>query len=54
MRRVDTAYGLAKALNESSSRHAVCEDIFYSPRHAGETGAVAIYHGTDGFTWREL
>jgi TRAP-type uncharacterized transport system substrate-binding protein len=35
----DLAYRLAKALNESSARHWITEDIFYSVRHAPETFA---------------
>ena len=35
----DLAYRLARALNEQSPRHDICEDIFYSPRHAPHTGA---------------
>lgn len=33
------AYRLARALNASSPRHWITEDIFYTPRHAPETGA---------------
>lgn len=35
----DTAYVLAKALNESSVQHWMSQDIFYSIRHAPETSA---------------
>ena len=35
----DVAYQLAKALNESSTRHWAAQDIFYSIRHAPETSA---------------
>ncbi len=35
----DTAYLLAKALNESSARHWAAQDVFYSIRHAPETSA---------------
>jgi TRAP-type uncharacterized transport system substrate-binding protein len=35
----DVAYALAKALNESSSRHYAAQDVFYSIRHAPETSA---------------
>lgn len=35
----DTAYAIAKALNESSTQHWVAQDVFYSIRHAPETSA---------------
>jgi uncharacterized protein len=35
----DTAYVLARALNESSARHWAAQDVFYSIRHAPETSA---------------
>ena len=35
----DTAYVLAKALNESSARHWAAQDVFYSIKHAPETSA---------------
>ena len=48
----ELAYRLAKALNESSRRHDVCEDIFYSPRHAPETGAP-LHPGAERY-YREI
>jgi TRAP transporter TAXI family solute receptor len=48
----DLAYRLARALNESSASHAVCEDIFYSPRHAPETGAP-LHPGAERY-YREI
>jgi len=35
----ELAYRLARAINDKSPQHYICEDIFYSPRHAPETGA---------------
>jgi TRAP-type uncharacterized transport system substrate-binding protein len=35
----DTAYLLAKALNESSTRRWAAQDVFYSIRDAAETSA---------------
>jgi uncharacterized protein len=35
----DVAYRLAKALNESSTRHWAAQDVFYSILHAPETSA---------------
>lgn len=48
----ELAHRLARALNESSARHDVCEDIFYSPRHAPETGAP-LHPGAERY-YREI
>ena len=48
----DLAYRLAKALNESSARHWVTEDIFYSLRHAPETFAP-LHPGAERY-YREV
>lgn len=44
----DLAYRLARAMNESSPHHWICEDIFYSPRHAPETGAP-LHPGAEAY-----
>lgn len=44
----DRAYRLARALNEQSPHHYICEDIFYSPRHAPETGAP-LHPGAEAY-----
>ncbi len=46
------AYRLARALNELSPSHAIAEDIFYSPRHAPDTGAP-VHPGAARY-YREL
>ena len=48
----DLAYRLARALNEQSPRHDICEDIFYSLRHAPETGAP-LHPGAERY-YREI
>jgi uncharacterized protein len=48
----ETAYRLAKALNESSAHHWASEDIFYSTRHAPDT--YATLHPGAAKYYREL
>lgn len=48
----DVAYGLAKALNDSSAHHWITEDIFYSLRHAPETYAP-LHPGAERY-YREM
>lgn len=48
----DLAYRLAKALNESSERHSISEDIFYSVRHAPESLAP-LHPGAERY-YREM
>jgi TRAP-type uncharacterized transport system substrate-binding protein len=46
------AYNLAKTINEKFPQHWVCEDIFYSPKHAPHTGCP-LHPGAERY-YREI